>query len=129
MKLASGAEVKINAADIGEAWALLQSFAERGLSITIRGGEEMPDVLKSVFCAALASKDLHAKLMACAVKSTYNGLKVEEAVFQDLKAREDYLEVLYLVAEANLKPFTKSLYAKFTGILVQLEKLAEKSPA
>lgn len=123
MKLPSGAEVRINAADIPESWELLQCLAREGLSIQILGGDEQANVIKNILLASLASKPLYSQLMLCAQKCTYNGLKVEMGVFQDIKAREDMLEVLYLVAEVNLKPFTKSLYARFRDILAQLEKL------
>lgn len=128
MKLESGAEVKIVPADIEDSWELLQTFAREGLSIQVLAGDEQANVLKNLFCSTLSSKALHQALLKCALRCTYNGLKIEPGVFQEVKAREDYLEVLYLVAEANLKPFTKSLYARFKGILEQLEKL-QNSPA
>ena len=128
MKLESGAVVSIQPADIEDSWALLQAFAREGLSIQVLGGDEQAGVLKNIFCASLASSALHQALLKCALRCTYNSLKVEPATFQDVKSREDYLEVLYLVAEANLKPFTKSLYARFKGILEQLAAL-QNTPA
>lgn len=123
MLIASGAEVKIAAADIEDSWALFQAFLKIGLTVPVKSGDELPNTLKDIFCASLASKELHGLLMVCANKCTYNGLKIEQSMFQSVKAREDYLEVLYLVAEANLKPFTKSLYARFKDILSKIENI------
>lgn len=123
MPLASGAEVKVTAADIDDSWNLFQAFLKIGLTVPVKRGDELPNTLKDIFCASLANKDMHALLMICAQKCTYNGLKIEQSMFQSVKAREDYLEVLYLVAEANLKPFTKSLYARFKDILSKIENI------
>lgn len=116
MKLGSGAELKVNPAPFTEAKALLQAFLEEAKAVEIKGQSEMANVLKNVFCAAFSSPKLEAALWTCMGRSTYNSLKIVPEIFEEMKAREDYMEICYLVAEENLKPFTKSLYAKFVDL-------------
>jgi hypothetical protein len=123
MKLASGAELKLLPAPFPEAKALLQAFLEEAKGIDIKGKEELPNVLKNVFCSAFSSPKLDAALAKCMERCQYRGLKITEEAFEAVENRQDYLEVCYLVAEENLKPFTKSLYAKFVDLLKKIESI------
>lgn len=123
MKLASGAELEIQPAPFADAKALFQAFLEEARGVEIKGGVEMGDVLKNIFCSAFASAKLEAALYKCLERSRYNKLKIVPDLFEDVKAREDYLEVCYLVAEENLRPFTKSLYARFKDLLKRIESI------
>lgn len=123
MKLGSGAELKLNPAPFVDAHALLKAFLAEAKGIDVKGDGEMANMMKNVFCAAFTSPSLEAALKKCMEKCTYNAQKIVDDTWEPLQARGDYLEVCYLVAEENLKPFTKSLYAQFTGLLKRIESI------
>jgi hypothetical protein len=76
MKLASGAELKLLPAPFPEAKALLQAFLEEAKGIDIKGKEELPNVLKNVFCSAFSSPKLDAALAKCMERCQYRGLRL-----------------------------------------------------
>lgn len=123
VKLASGATLKIGDAPFPEAKALFQAFLVEARSIPLVKWDEQVNVMKDIFCAAFASEKLEAALWVVMGRSQYNGLSITAAVFEPKKAREDFVEVCYLVAQENLQPFTKSLYAKFKEIFKLVESI------
>jgi hypothetical protein len=124
MKTSTGAELRINAAPFEESLELLHAFLEEAKAVEIKAGKEhLPNVLKNVFCGAFSSPKLRVPLWKCMERCLYKGVKITPAAFEDVKAREDYMEICYLVAEENLKPFTKSLYAQFEELLKKIESL------
>ncbi len=124
MKTSNGAELRLTAAPFDDALALLHAFLKEAKGVEIKQGkEELPNVLKNVFCSAFSSPELLRALNVCMERCLYKGQKIVPGIFEDLKAREDYLEICYLVAEENLKPFTKSLYAQFADLLKKIENI------
>lgn len=122
VKLSSGAELKIGVVPFPDAKVLLQTFLEEAKTVQIAGWDSHYNLVKDVFCVALSSRKLEAALWPCMERSLYNGVKVDAALFENVKVREDFIEVCYLVAQETLQPFTKSLYARFKEIFAQIEK-------
>ena len=52
-----------------------------------------------------SSKEVRANVFKCLVRSTYNDAKIVPAIFDDVKAREDYMNILIGVIKINLAPF------------------------
>jgi len=77
------------------------------------------DVLK-VLMKVDSSKAVYDALFTCLARCTYNGQKITEATFEDVKAREDYYEVTLACMKANLRPFLKSLFSKLSALAGQM---------
>lgn len=52
----------------------------------------------------------------CLKYCTYNGLKFSYDLMKEAKNREDYIECLFHVCEANIRPFLKSLFVLSSGL-------------
>lgn len=126
VKLHSGKELKITLAPFTEARKLYQVIAGELKGIKMSGSTEIDYSLgKDVICTLLESKRIEKALAKCMERCLYNGLKISDATFEPEEARGDYLMICTKVAEANIRPFVKSLSVEFSGIV---EALKAKSP-
>lgn len=86
-------------------------------NIPIGSKTEMASVYKDLFCIGFSSKKIEACLWECFKKCTYDGgagdLKIDKDTFEPTKARDDYMTVCMKVAEANTRPFVKSLSVEY----------------
>lgn len=125
--LQSGAILKITVAPFEESKALYQAVCEELRGVRIDSSSEATHLVKDLLCTGLSSKKIESCLAKCLARSTYNGIRIvkESDVFEKVEARADYIEVIYAVAEFNLAPFTKSLFARFSAML----ELVGSSPA
>ncbi len=121
MKTMSGSELVLAPAPFADAKALLTAFLKEARGVEIKGREELPNLMKNIICAAVTSPEMDAALAKCMERCRYRGLKIVADTFEAIDARQDYLEVCYLVAEENLRPFMNSLYAKFVELSKKLE--------
>lgn len=122
MKLPSGAELKANLAPFSDAKALLQALAEEGIELEIRGDQEVDyNFFKNIIFKALSSKKIEDCVLKCASRSVIEGVKITPDLFEAEDKRGDYYPMCLKVAEVNLLPFTKSLYAKLSPILEKLK--------
>lgn len=114
MGLPSGAKLKIQPAPFAESKALFQAILEEMASLKLDMEAEIDgNFLKDLFCVGLSSKKIDAALAPCVRRCLYNGQKITDDLFEDEKARGDYIDVIYEVAKENVLPFTKSLYAQY----------------
>ena len=98
-------------------------MAEEGLSLKLDPKEEIDaNFYKDIFFKALCSKKIEAALEPCLKRALYNGNKITADTFEPVEARDDYITVCFEVARENVYPFTKSLYAKYSHLLGQLQK-------
>ncbi len=125
--LPSGAELEIQVAPFGASKALYQAVVSelRGVELDVKldlQSEVNVDLLKNLFCAALDSKRIETALDECMKVVLYNGLKIDKSTFEPLEARDDYFTACFEVAQENIRPFTKSLFAQFSAIFQSLQK-------
>lgn len=119
-KLPSGAKLEITVADFATSKKLYMVVAEEALRLRVSSSAEMEAVIKDLLCLAVSSEKIEAAIWACMSRCTYNGVKVTQDTFEPVEAREDYLAALFEVASENIRPFTKSLYARFREELQKL---------
>ncbi len=70
-----------------------------------------------------SSETVDRALWPCLVQCTYNLEKITEATFDDVKAREDYYDIVGECMKVNLGPLFESLTSKLSelGILKKRE--------
>lgn len=124
VSLPSGAELEMTLAPFMEGERLFTATAECVKGVKIDGNAEVSDLtsnlnsLKDMFLSCLTSKEMKDAILACLKRCTYNKQRITSwDIFDDVKAREDYLAVCWEVVKFNLTPFTKSLISKFSGLL------------
>ena len=126
--LPSGASLKVGLASFEAGRNLYQIIAKELRDLKIDENEEIgANLFKDLFCTALSSKEIEKSIMACANKSLYNGSKISIETFEPEEARQDYIESLYLIAEVNLSPFGKALYAKYGQVFQEVMKGNQES--
>jgi len=122
IKLPSGATLKITLSPFAVSKALLEAVSAEAKDMRLDPQAEIDlDLMKNLFCTGFSSKKIDAALQECTKRCTYNGVKLTEDTFEPEDARQDYVTVCLEVALANLRPFTKNLFAELNRIA---EKLA-----
>lgn len=120
--LASGAKLQITPSPFETAKALWQACLEEVKDMKMDPGSEIDvNFYKSLFCAGFSSKKIEAALKECFKRVVYRDMKIDKDTFEPVENREDYLEVCFEVAKANIEPFTKSLFVKYKDILTALK--------
>lgn len=119
VSLPSGAELEMTLAPFMEGERLFSATAECLKSVKLDGNADMRDVvgdlngLKDMFLTCLTSQSMKEAILACLKRCTYNKQRITSwDIFDDIKAREDYLMVCWEVVKFNLTPFTKNLFTK-----------------
>tara|TARA_Y100001963_G_scaffold17759_1_gene21928 strand:- start:24156 stop:24524 length:369 start_codon:yes stop_codon:yes gene_type:complete len=107
IKLPSGAVLEVGAADFQKSRNLFKAATGQ-----IKGVDLKQDV-KDMFLGMLASDEVEQAVHDCFSRCLYNGEKLSIEVFEEEKAREDYITTLVEVSMVNLSPFLKSLYVEF----------------
>lgn len=122
VKLSSGAELDITLASFDEGEILMQACLKEIDSIPITSKEDHISIFKSIFARAILSKEIKNALKPCLERSTYNKVKlINNDVFEDEKARADYLPVLKEVLEYNLTPFFVNLISPLKDLQDRLK--------
>lgn len=121
VSLPSGAELEMTLAPFLEGERLFSATAECLKSVKLDGNADMKDMvgdlngLKDMFLTCLTSQAMKEAILACLKRCTYNKQRITSwDIFDDVKAREDYLMVCWEVVKFNLTPFTKTLFAKLS---------------
>lgn len=121
----SGAVLKISPAPFADSKALFKALLKEARGLEISTKMELPNLLKNLFCTGYSSDEIEERLKVCLSRCTYNDgkgdLKIDDDTFNPVKNREDYLYVYMEVAQENVGPFMKSLYAEFQRYLATLE--------
>lgn len=121
----SGAQLKIGLAPFKEAKALYQAVLAEGPGIKVESTDKVENAVKDLLCIMLSSARIETALKPCMERCLYGGKKIDDQSFEPKDARQDYVEACYLIAKANIEPFTKSLYARFS----QVQDLLKSTPA
>lgn len=124
VSLPSGAELEMTLAPFMEGERLFSATANCLKSIKVDGNTDVEDLtsnlntLKDAFLSCLTSQAMKDAILACLKRCTYNKQRIASwDIFDDIKAREDYLMVCWEVCKFNLAPFTKNLFSKFTTLI------------
>lgn len=118
VKLPSGAELEIGVSPFEVAKNLYQAVLEEVRVLKLDPAAEIDvNLFKDLYCAGFSSKKIEACVQKCFDKVLYNGLRVTPETWEPVEARQDYQEACWAVAQENIEPFTKSLYAKYQTIL------------
>lgn len=113
IKLPSGAVLKIQPAPFAVAKALYQAVLEEVKSVQVSSTTDLASVFKDLACVGFSSKKIESCLNECFKRCLYNDHKMDEATFEPIEARDDYIVVCMNVAKENIFPFVKSLYAEY----------------
>lgn len=124
--LPSGAKLRMNLAPFADSRALYQAVLEEAKELKIDPETELDSNLwKDLICSGFSSKKIEHALEKCMARCLYGDKKITNEVFEDEEARGDYMMVCFEVAKANIEPFLKSLYARFSPVLGKLNKRPE----
>lgn len=116
--LPSGRKMEVVPAPFAEAKRLYQAFASEMKKVDLKSMEAMDvNSLKNAICAMVESSAMEAALWPCVIRCTYQGQKITAQTFEPLEAREDFMDIYYEVAQENIAPFLKGLFAQFQGFL------------
>jgi hypothetical protein len=127
VKLASGKKLTITIAPFAPGRRLYQALAREARALKVNGSEEVDfNFRKDLLCTLLASEALEKAVWDCMSSCLYDGKRINEETFEPAEARADYITVCIKVAEANLLPFVKDLYAEFAFLV---EALNVKRPS
>jgi hypothetical protein len=124
VKLPSGATLKITPGSFLESknlyQALLSELKVVKLDKEIVTKMDEADLIKDLFCVGFSSPLIEAALWPCFKRCTYNpgkpgsaDVRIDDATFEPIDAREDYIQVCVEVAKVNVAPFAKSLFASW----------------
>lgn len=108
--------MKITPGSFDESRALFQACMAELKTIHIGGDVQMRSVWKDLLCTGLSSPAIDTALTKCLNRCTYNDLRISLDTFEPEAARGDFIPVCLEVAEVNLAPFMKSLFAAFSRL-------------
>jgi hypothetical protein len=113
--LPSGSILEISLAPFADANALNRAVAKELLKLKINKDLDFedPNFIKDLICSAIASDEIMNSLNTCFKRCTYDGLRLNEEVFEKEESRQDYFTVCKEVLTENCRPFVKSLLSQF----------------
>ena len=116
--LPSGAKLEVDEAPFRVAESLNDAIMDEGKKLVISGTDEVDyNFIKNVALTGFSSKPIKLALNECMKRALYNGLKITEDTWEPTEARGDYYLACFHVAEVNVRPFMKNLFAQF-GVIV-----------
>lgn len=127
IKLDSGRVLTLGLAPFADARKLYQIASKGMIDFELKASQELDyNFLKNVACFLVSNPEFEDALMECAKKCLYEGEKVTEDLFEDEKAREDYLEICFHIAKKNIGPFMKTLMQKYSTLLDQIVSTSQE---
>lgn len=116
VKLPSGATLKVAPSPFSVSKALYQAMLREMRTVFFPSSDDVREAFKEFFCIGFASVEIEKCLWKCFERCTYNSgsgdLKITEDSFEPVSCRDDYIKVCLEVAQDNVAPFIKSLYAE-----------------
>ena len=108
--LPSGKILNMTIASFADGHKLLKAVAKEieGVKFNADVFKE-PDAIKNLIMRAIYSSEVEEALKPCLARCNYDKKQITEEVFEDPKARGDYLPVIKEVLTYNLSPFFGSL--------------------
>jgi hypothetical protein len=134
-KTQNGVSVMIAPADFKDVMGLKSAIAKElsGSNFSYTGGFNLDKDIDFADFAKLAllidsSPLVYDKIFTCLARCTYDGQRITESTFEDIKAREDYYEIVIACLKENLAPFFKGLLSRLSPLLAKIQNQAENSP-
>lgn len=90
-----------------------------GLDLNITEGESIADVIvknTEALLNVLSSQNVMEAILACSIKNLYDKQRFSMELFEDEKARRDFLPIIYLTAVENIRPFFPNLHTVFSTV-------------
>ena len=115
----NGDEAVINIASFSACMGLKNAIAKALLKQDIKLSDLDISKLDSLIGAILSvdsDEVVNKAIFNCLSKSTYNKERIQESIFEDQKARENYYEILIECLKINLNPFFKPLISKLNSL-------------
>lgn len=115
--LESGSALKVTPLPFMEAVEIKQSVADEltKIEVDLSGIDLLKlrdtDVIRfsKPLLQILSNKKIAQAAQKCFKRCTYNGIRIDENTFEDVKARQDYLPCAFHALKENLSPFFASL--------------------
>lgn len=119
--LQSGKVVELSLAPIETALNLYRTIIyeckNAGLDLKIVEGESIADVIlknTEALLNILGSQQVLEAVQECSAKNLYDKQRFSMELFEDEKARGDFLPLIYLTAVENIRPFFPNLHTIFS---------------
>jgi hypothetical protein len=119
-KLPSGAVLEVTPLDCGDAYAIFQQVMKViGLldidlsKLDMTKDFKAQDIIefKRPLAQLLSNSELEKAAKKCLTKCTYDGMKVTEATWNPLNARQDYLFAMFFALKENCSPFLDGVFS------------------
>lgn len=121
--LQSGKVVELSLAPIETALNLYRTIIyeckNAGLDLKIVEGESIADVIlknTEALLNILGSQQVLEAVQECSAKNLYDKQRFSMELFEDEKARRDFLPLIYLTAVENIRPFFPNLHTIFSMV-------------
>lgn len=121
--LQSGKVVELSLAPIETALNLYRTIIyeckNAGLDLKIVEGESIADVIlknTEALLNILGSQQVLEAVQECSAKNLYDKQRFSMELFEDEKARGDFLPLIYLTAVENIRPFFPNLHTIFSMV-------------
>lgn len=119
----NGKTIVINPADFASALELKNAIQAK-LKLNNFESLKGADLLKldaapffEILMALDSSKRVNKAIFSCLLRCTYDGEKITEKTFEDIKARDDYYEIIFNCVKENISPFFGGLTSVLTNLL------------
>jgi hypothetical protein len=127
IKLPSGADLVVTPSPFEAARDLYQALMRAGLKLKLDGRVEIDyNFFKDVLFMGFSDKDIEHYVWECMKKAHYNKLPITKDTFEDVRARQDYIQVLFEVTKENVTPFTSGLYAPLKELMALMASKDQK---
>lgn len=123
VSLKSGSKLRITISELEVCDELFDSFCEELKKVSFTKDQDYIDLIKNVLTYSISSKRFKNAVKKCFDRCLYNDLKITKDTFEKVSSREDYIDVIFEVAKANLSPFMKGLFSQFGKVSELIEKL------
>lgn len=126
--LASGKVLKITLGTHLEGEDLWIAIMEEAKTVGFKSEDEIfdPNLLKDLFCTAMASRKIRAAVKPLLARCTYDNEKITDLTFNPSESRMDYFEVLEEVIKVNVAPFVKGLVRKYEATFITIKQIIQR---
>lgn len=119
-ELPSGAVLTITDTPFEVSLALKEAVVEELKNVPFTASTDVTDAIKNLYCISFSSPRIKKALGECLKRHLYNGMKIDAQTFQKIEARQDYETVCLEVTKAELAPFGKSGFVKFSQFAAEM---------
>lgn len=107
--------------------AIEREFVKSGIDLAKLKNDASALTFIPLVLAADSSPEVHDALFNCLARCTYNSEKITIDTFNDIKAREDYYDIIAELLTVNIWPFFKRAFSRFTSLVTLANLSAQNS--